>query len=296
MCLKEKLKVLINTLRINDSQANRLLTVNSICGSIIKYMEQRLDQKLNNEQYRGLIFCCDKSLFPRYDKDFREILKVIGYLSVGQSVPESEKIHEFLKVRLKEHLAKEIEQSINGRLKASVSAGVISAEGDLGKNIKSVLERAETLVGLLESYLRLLTDPVSFQNIKSKFMLAPNLMIIINNAEEFNIQDFKTTIDAIFAAATTSNQRSALTLVYSFPFHHNDSWQPGNWFVFIPQEMVKDSIDFVWTRLKPNQQNLLNRETIKTLLHESKGSTGILHEKSNVLWEESSLKEDHDLQ
>jgi hypothetical protein len=103
-------------------------------------MEKRLEQKLNSEQYRGLIFYCDKNLFTRYNKDFREILGIIGYLSVAQSITESEIIHEFLKVRLKEHLPKEIEQSRTRAVKGGAAIGFASFEGQIADNTKAIHE------------------------------------------------------------------------------------------------------------------------------------------------------------
>jgi uncharacterized protein Yka (UPF0111/DUF47 family) len=69
-------------------------------------MEKRLKQKLRDEQYKGLIFYCNKELFTRYITDFKEILDSMGYLALAQSIPESEKVNEYLKIRLKEHLPK----------------------------------------------------------------------------------------------------------------------------------------------------------------------------------------------
>jgi hypothetical protein len=260
-------------LRNKDPKDMRLLALNSICNSLIEHMAKYLDQKLNKEQRKGLIFLCDKGLFTRYDRDFREILDDLGYRSIAQNIPESEKINEFLKLRLKEHLAKETEQSGNRRLKGS--AGVkdfLAVEGEITNNTKAVYERSETLIGLIESYL-----------------YSRNLMlIIIINGNDLNLSDFRPTINDVFAAGINSDYKAALTMIYTSPFNSNDILPDENWFKFIPQELVKDEqfVDFIWSRLKPEQQVLIgNSSILKEYLSKSKGSRGILREIWNKRWE-----------
>lgn len=257
-------------LRKKDPKDTRLLALNSICSSLNKYVETHLDQKLNSEQYKGLIFYCNKDLFTRYITDFREILDIIGYLSVAQSIPKSEGVDEFLKKRLKDHLPKEIEQSRSRGLKGGADLGVASFGGEITDNTKAVRDRAETLIGLIEDYLQL-----------------RNLMLVIINADDFDPQVLKLTIDDVFAAGINLEHKAALTLVFSFP-SSNDLWQAGNWFVFAPQKIIeqKDFIDFVWTKLRPEQQELFgNSDILKRHLSKSLGSTGILREKWNEIWE-----------
>lgn len=110
-------------------------------------------------------------------------ITVLFLSSVAQSIPESEKVHEFLKIRLKEHLPKEVEQSRSKGLKGGAAVGFASFGGEITDNTKAVHERAETLIGLIENYLQL-----------------RNLMLIIINADDLDLQGLKLTIDDVFAA------------------------------------------------------------------------------------------------
>lgn len=255
-----------------DPKDIRLLALNSVCSSLIEHMEKHLDQKLIKEQRKGLIFLLNKGLLTRYDGDFRKILDNLGYLSIAQSIPESEKVHEFLKLRLKEHLAKETEQSGNRRLKGSAGVGgFASVEGEISKNTKEVYERSETLIGLIESYLH-----------------SQNLMLVIINANDFNLTDFTPIINDVFAAGINFDHKAALTMIYTLPFNSNEIWQDDNWFKFNPQELVKDEqfVELVWSRLKSEEQALIgNSSILKKYLSKSKGSRGILREVWNKIWE-----------
>ena len=258
-------------LRKEDPKDTRLLALNSICSSLNKYIEIYLIKKLNSKQYKDLIFSCNKDLFTRYITDFGKILDTMGYLSVAQSIPESERVNDFLKKRLKEKLPKEIEQSRNTELKGSADFEVASFGGEITHNTKAVQERAETLIGLIENFLHL-----------------RNLMLIIINAEDLDFQDLKLTINDVFAAGISLEHKAALTLVHSFSSHSNELSQAQNLFVFMPQKIVKqkDFIDFVWTKLRPEQQALFgNSDILKKYLSKSLGSTGILREKWNEIWE-----------
>jgi hypothetical protein len=252
-----------------DPKDIRLLALNSVCNSLIDHMKSHLDQKLNKEQHKGLIFLIHrKGLFTRYDKDFRKILDNFGYLSIVQSKQEEEKIHESLIKRLKERLAKETEQSGNKRI--GVDIPIVPVKGEISKSTKAVYERSETLIGLIESHLH-----------------SHNLMLVINNANDFNPTDFKPIIDKVFDAGI-DDHKAALTMIYTLPFNSNDMWQDDNWFKFIPQELVKDEqfVEFAWSKLTSEEQALIgNSGILKKYLSKSKGSGGILREIWNKIWE-----------
>lgn len=262
--------------RKEDRKDTSFLALNSICSSLNKYIERELDQKLNREQYKGIVFCCNKDLFKRYSDDFGEILDIIGYLSYAQSIPTSDRVNDYLKQRLKENLPKEIEQSRSRGAKGSTDLfGVISVGGEFTANTKAVHDRPETLIGLIENVLQL-----------------RKLMLIITNAEDFDFQDLKLTIDDVFAAGISFEHKAALTLVHSFSSHSNDLWQAQNLFVFNPQNIIeqKDLIDFVWTRLKPKQQEFFgNSEILKNYLSKTQGSTVILRQKWNERWGSNNI-------
>jgi hypothetical protein len=253
----------------------RLLALNSICNSLIKYTEKQLKYKFLDEQYKGLIFYCNKELFTRYVTDFKEVLESIGFLAVAQSIPEAEDVYDYLKLRLKEHLPKEIERSRSRGLKGGADAKIFNVEGHIDDSRKEVRERAETLIGLIENHLEL-----------------RDLMLIIINADELDHPNLKRTINDVFAAGFNSNHKAALTLVLSSVSSPNDTFQVGNWFVFKPQQVVteKDLVDFVWTNLALEQQELFgNTDILKRSLMKSGGSCGILREKWNEIWEEYSV-------
>lgn len=249
----------------------RLVALNSICNSLIKYTEKRLKRKLDEEQYKGLIFHCNKELFPRYVTDFKEILDSMGYLPLAQSIPDSEDLYEYLKLRLREHLPKGIERSRSMGLKGGTDIKIAKIEGDINNSTKEVLERAETLIGLVENHLEL-----------------RDLMLIIVNADELDYLHLKRTISDVFAAGINSNHKAALTLVLSSVSESTDILRVGNWFVFAPQQLMteKDLVNFVWSNLVPEQQELFgNMEILSRSLTESRGSCGILREKWNDVWE-----------
>jgi hypothetical protein len=61
--LNRRLKSLLPMLVISkdDPKKIRLLALNSICNSLIEHMKEHLDQKLNKEQRRGVIFYITKA-------------------------------------------------------------------------------------------------------------------------------------------------------------------------------------------------------------------------------------------
>lgn len=216
-------------LRKRSPKDIRLLALNSICNSLIKYTEKQLKHKLDDEQYKGLIFYGNKELFARYVTDFKEILDSMGYLPLAQSIPESEDVYEYLKLRLKEHLPKEIQRSRSRGLKGGTDIKIAKIEGDINDSTKEVLERAETLIWLIENHLEL-----------------RNLMLIIVNADELDYTHLKRTISDVFAAGINSNHKAALTLVVPSVSHSTDMLQVGNWFLFAPQQLIteKDLVNY----------------------------------------------------
>lgn len=96
-----------------------------------------------------MVTYCGKGEYTRYyDADFKKALGNIGYRPISQTIPESEKVDEYLAKRLRDHLGTQIEQSKTERLKGGASAGVVSGEGEIVKSTKQVHERAETFIGL----------------------------------------------------------------------------------------------------------------------------------------------------
>jgi hypothetical protein len=94
-------------------------------------------------------------------------------------------------------------------LKGSVSAEIVSAGAEIGKSLREDIERAETLVGLIESCLNHLNQPGLYQTIqymKSRF--PPNLMLIITNALQYDSSKLYPTICDVFATGSKSNQKA----------------------------------------------------------------------------------------
>jgi hypothetical protein len=272
----EKIGEIIGRLHFRSPGYNRNLIVNILANNMLTHMEGYLDRKLNTEQYKGMIFCCEKSIFPRYDNDLRSILRNIGYLTLAQNVPSSEKIYAFLSQRIKEQIAKERQQDIGGKVKGSLSTGVASAEGEIHKNSKSVTERPETLVGIIEDYMQ---ESVG-KEIKSNLFSAPNLMLIITNADEYKSNDLIETTNSAFAAGTRKGQYACMTLVCSSHFTLDEIMQSASWFVFVPETVINDASKSIWhIHDKEYKRIFHDYDVMKKLLIRSKGSTGILREK-----------------
>lgn len=103
-------------------------------------------------------------------------------------------------------------------------------------------------------------------------------MVIIIGADDIDFNDLKQTIYDIFAAGTNSDQRAALTLVYSSP-EEDPGLQSEIWFVFEPYNILTERafVDFVWSRLESDEQDLIkNPNELEKLLIESHGSTSIV--------------------
>jgi hypothetical protein len=237
---------------------------------MISYMAKIFDEKLNHENFRGVIFCCDERVFELYEDDLLDIFDRIGYSCIAQSIPESEVVHEFLASRLREQLAKEIENSSNRRLKGGLDTKIATAEKEIGSNTKSVHERPETLIGLIENYLLFKVKPTI------------NLMLIVTNPYMFEQNAFEQVVNDILRARTRNQQKAALTFVLPLYFQQqSDILHPKIWFRFIPNNITKEKelFKFVGTGLRNEQHKLLEYYgfSLKKILRSSKGSTTLLY-------------------
>ena len=109
-------------------------------------------------------------------------------------------------------------------------------------------------------------------------------MLIVSNAFDFCPSDFDISIGCIFSFSADSDHRIGLTLVCCF----RPSRLKGEkgWFIFSPENEVKKIIDSNWSSLTIKQQALFeSRDVLDNLLIMSKGSTTLLSEKWERIWE-----------
>ncbi len=274
----KNIKYLIDRLKIKN---DNILLLNSICISIEICFKNILLQKIDNEQYRGVIFYCKRGLFPRYARDFKGMLADINYDILEQCIPDleeekisnSKKIRDFLIERIEEHLAKQIQKTKNRRVKGGVSGGMVSGEVEAVDVIDETFDRPKNLIGLIETCLQYYNR---------------NLMIIINNAEDVINLDFESSINDIFAAGDAKDKFAALTLVCSCPNKFTEFTKTDIWFEFSPKDKVKekDSINCIWKRLNSTEKKIFKNDIIllEKILIESDGSTGIIRQKWETIY------------
>jgi hypothetical protein len=148
-----------------------------------------------------------------------------------------------------------------------------SGEGELIATTGETFESPRNLIGLIE---------ICLNHYKR------NLMIVIDNAEDYNKMDFESSIKDVFAAGKTKDKYAAMTLVCSFSHNFTECIKKGLWFEFSPEKKVKekDIVDYIWKRLTDSQKKAFNCDTalIKKALIKSRGSTGIIREKWEMIY------------